>query len=537
MSILQLDYGSGAAVEQKPNIVYILADDLGYGDVACLNPLRGRIPTPHLDGLAKEGMVFTDAHASSSVCTPSRYGILTGRYNWRSRLQHGIVLPYEEPLLAPDRLTVAGLLSQHGYHTACIGKWHLGWNWPITDAQRFAAHALARFDQSPAAYATDAHQAAWRDIFSQPIAGGPTARGFQYYFGVDVPNWPPYCWIENDRSIGIPSELLPAELLEGFQASLQGPAMATWNLLDLLPTLIDRSCRYITQQASAREPFFLYLALTSPHTPLAVHDEWRGKSGLNLYADFVMETDAMIGQVLRALETASVADNTLVIVASDNGCARYIGVSELESKGHYPSAQFRGYKSDIWDGGHRIPFITRWPKVIRSESTCEQLVCLTDLMATCAEIQGVTRPVNAAEDSVSLLPLLRGSQAPVRDHVVSHSLDGKFAIRDQNWKLVLCAGSGGWSKKDADAGREGLPPVQLYDLASDPGETTNVCIQNQQRIRKMVDMLNEIVASGRSTSCVTFGNDVAVDIWKLENESGTAARIRDDYDPQLARDS
>ncbi|MGB9619842.1 MAG: sulfatase-like hydrolase/transferase, partial [Armatimonadota bacterium] len=280
---------------RKPNIVYVLADDLGYGDVACLNP-RGKIPTPNIDKLATEGKVFTDAHSVSAVCSPSRYGILTGRYSWRSRLQRYIVECYWKPLIPPERLTVPALLRQHGYHTACIGKWHLGWNWPEGLA---GSHSTVKSD-APATPATPEQQAVWRRVFSQPITGGPTSCGFDEYFGVDMPNWPPYCWIENDRTLGIPSEMLPSRLLGNNQANIPGPALADWKLEAILPTLTDRACRYIGKRAEDGKPFFLYFSLTSPHTPLAVNDDWKGKSGLNLYADFVMETDAMVGRVLRA---------------------------------------------------------------------------------------------------------------------------------------------------------------------------------------------------------------------------------------------
>jgi arylsulfatase A len=518
----------GGKVKQ-PNIVYILADDLGFGDVACFNRERSRIPTPNLDRLAKEGMVFTDAHASSSICTPSRYAILTGRYNWRSPLQRGIVWVYGEPLIAPDRLTVAGFLRQQGYHTACIGKWHLGWNWPMSEARKQQEIALGGYGKNLVATVSEEHRAGWREMYSKPISGGPTARGFDHYFGVDVPNWPPYCWIENDRTVGIPSEPLPLEKLVPLQADQQGPAMPGWQLEKLLPTLAEHSCQYIAKRAAAREPFFLYLPLTSPHTPLAVNEEWRGKSGLNLYADLVMETDANVGRVLQALEDNGVADNTLVIFTSDNGCAHYVGAAELEAKGHFPSAQFRGYKSDAWDGGHRVPFIARWPKQIRAGTACSQLTCLTDLMATCADVLGVQVPENAGEDSVSLLPLLRGVDQPIRQHVISHSIDGKFAIRDGRWKLMLCPGSGGWAHlQDPEAVKAGLPPVQLYDMKADPGETNNLQAKEPGRVKAMVAKLRELVAAGRSTPGPKQTNDVPVDIWKLATLPGVdAARLTD----------
>ncbi|HYF36582.1 MAG TPA: sulfatase-like hydrolase/transferase, partial [Prosthecobacter sp.] len=256
--------------EAKPNIVLILADDLGYGDLHCYNPERGKIPTPNLDRLAAQGMRFTDAHSSSGVCSPSRYTVLTGRYHWRSRLQSGIVGYLENALIAPDRLTLASLLKQHGYHSACVGKWHLGWDWDFTPEQR----PLLAPGRTKSPEATPAHQKAWQKVYAKPIGGGPTTRGFDEYFGTDVPNWPPYCFIENDRTVGIPSEFLPARLFKDHLASLGGPAVKDWQLEAILPSLTQRACDFITRRAAAQTPFFLYMPLTTPHTPLAPGAEW-----------------------------------------------------------------------------------------------------------------------------------------------------------------------------------------------------------------------------------------------------------------------
>jgi len=486
----------------RPNIVCFLVDDMGCGDASCLNP-AGKIKTPHLDRFAREGMIFTDAHSSSAVCSPSRYSVLTGRYNWRSRLQKGIVGVYGEPLIAPDRLTVPGFLKQHGYHTGCIGKWHLGMGWQCAGEQ---------------------------PDFTQPITGGPTTRGFDYYFGVDVPNWPPYCFIENDRTVGIPSESLPERLLGNNLASQPGPAMPGWNFEQLLPTWAAKADAYIRERAAAKQPFFLYLPMTSPHTPLAVNKEFIGKSGLhNRYADLVIETDDVFGRVLASLERHGVAGHTLVIFASDNGCAHYIGAKDLEAQGHFPSGPYRGYKSDAWDGGHRIPCLARWPGMIQPGSVSNQLVCLSDLMATCAEIIGAPLPDNAGEDSVNLLPVFREPHSAIRTHVVHHSINGKFAIRDGRWKLVLCPGSGGWTLPDRQAAAAGLPLVQLYDMQTDPGEKNNLHLQEPARVKEMVALLKKLVAAGRSTPGTPQANDVPVDIWKLDTMPAVNPRVLDDY--------
>lgn len=528
--------------QTRPNIVYFFVDDMGYGDASCLNP-EGKIATPNIDRLAHEGMTFTDAHSSSSVCTPSRYSVLTGRYNWRSKLQKGIVPPYGDPLIAEDRMTIAGFLKQYGYHTACIGKWHLGQGWDFdatkTDFQPHARYERARTEPDADLMATPEQKARWYEAFSRPTTGGPTRRGFDQYFGVDIPNWPPYCFIENDRTVGIPSEFLPERLLGDNQASICGPAMPYWHFEQLLPTWAKKADDTIRERVSADQPFFLYLPMTSPHTPLAVNKSFLGKSGLNnLYADLVIETDDVFGRVLASLEKHGVADNTLVIFASDNGCANYIGTNSdgrgneekaLEPQGHHSSGPFRGYKSDVWDGGHRIPCIARWPGVIRAGTECGQLVCLSDLMATCAEMLGVDLPGDAAEDSVSILPLLRGTDEPVRAHAVHHSIDGKFAIRDGRWKLMLCPGSGGWSHVDAEATEQGLPLVQLYDMDTDPGEKTNVQAENPDKVKEMVALLKQLVADGRSTPGPRQENDVPVDIWKLETMPTVDPSVLDDY--------
>ena len=517
----------------RANIVFFFVDDIGYGDASCLNR-EGKIHTPNIDRLANEGMVFTDAHSSSAVCSPSRYSVLTGRYNWRSTLQKGIVGLYGDPLIAADRLTVPALLKQHGYHTACIGKWHLGqgWNFEVNeeDFHPGVGPRRAKVPEIRAWEATAEQQAHWKNAFSKPTTGGPTTRGFDYYFGVDVPNWPPYCFIENDRTVEIPSEFLPSRLVGDNLASIPGPAMPYWHFEQLLPTWAQKADSYISERSEADEPFFLYLPMTSPHTPLSVNKPWIGKSGLNnLYADLVMETDDVFGRVLKSLDKYNMAEDTLVIFTSDNGCAHYIGTKEMEAQGHFPSGPYRGYKSDIWDGGHRIPCVARWPGVIRPNTVCDHIVCLSDLMSTSAEIVGASLPDDAGEDSVSMLPLFCETDTINRTAVVHHSITGKFAIRDGRWKLVLCPGSGGWTQDDADAAKAGLPIVQLYDMREDPGETHNLHVENRDKVRELLALLEKYVADGRSTPGALQANDVSVDIWKLDTMPGVDPYIVDDY--------
>ena len=395
-AILTLSAASGLAAEAsavaRPNIVYILCDDLGYGDVHCLNPERGKIATPNMDRLRAEGMAFTDCHSSSAVSTPSRYSILTGRYCWRTKLQSSVLLGESEPLIAPKRLTVGEFLKQHGYTTAALGKWHLG----------------LQFDKQD---------------FTQPISDGPLQHGFDYFFGIAASlDMPPFVYIENDHFTEVPS------VTKTFKRT--GPAAPDFEAVDVLPKLTSKAADYIGSRGTDQKPFFLYLALPSPHTPLVPSKGWQGKSSLGPYGDYVMETDWSLGEVLKAIDSAGLRDNTLVIFTSDNGCAPYIGVHELEAKGHYPSAQFRGYKSDIWDGGHRIPFLVRWPGKIKADGNSDQIVCLSDLLATCADLLGAKLPDNTAEDSVSILPALMGTdKAPQREAIVNHSIEGRFVIR------------------------------------------------------------------------------------------------------------
>jgi arylsulfatase A-like enzyme len=503
--------GADDARPRPPHVVIILADDLGWGDVSCNNSDRGKLNTPHIDRIAAEGMRFTDAHSSSGVCSPSRYTLLTGRYHWRSRLQQGIVGYLEGPLISPDRLTLGRMLQQRGYRTACIGKWHLGWDWDIPKQQR----ALFAPPRNERPEATDRHRAAWRAAYSRPIAGGPTTRGFDEYFGTDVPNWPPYAFIENDATLGVPSEFLPEELLTNQLASLPGPALPGWKFEQVLPTITDRACEFISRSAAAGGRFFLYFPLTTPHTPLAVNEPWRGRSGLGARAaDLILETDAMVGRVLDALDKAGIADDTLVLFTSDNGFAPYAGAAELEAQGHFPSGPFRGYKADAWEGGHRVPFLVRWPGNVAAAQTCHQLVHHADVVATLAEIVGFELPPSAGEDSFSLMPLLRGSHAPVRPHAISHASSGLPALRQGEWKILFGPGGGGFagrrSRRDAAAPSGPTDSIQLYNLATDPGEQQNLAGEEPQRVAEMTALMDRLVTQGRSTAGPGQKNDVPV---------------------------
>ena len=476
----------GCAHAAPPNILYILADDLGLGDVSCYNP-KSAWQTPHLDRLAREGLRFTDAHSASSLCTPSRYALLTGRYAWRGRLKQAVLHGYSPPLVEPGRLTIADFLRQQGYTTAMLGKWHLGLDWVRTGS------LPENVD------------------FAQPFRGGPTAHGFDRFFGLSASlDMPPYVWLANDRAVSLPTDTIadspPPRLWRG------GAISPDFKLADVEPRLTEKAVAFLAERAAAQDgkPFFLYLALAAPHTPLLPTREFEGKTHATTYGDFVAQVDADIGKILAALESHGLAKNTLVIVTSDNGFAPAAGLPEHQQIHHDPSAGFRGYKSDLFEGGHRIPFIVRWPGVTPAGAQSADLVEQLDLFATCADLLNAKIPAAAAEDSISLLPLLRGEKraAPSRTTLVSHSAEGRFSIRDARWKLLLWPGSGGWSPptptpsewlKTERTDLATLPPFQLYDLNADPAETKNLAAAHPEIVQRLGRLLRADLERGRST--------------------------------------
>lgn len=472
---------------EKPNIIYILADDLGYGDVQYLNPEQGKIPTPHMDQLASQGMVFTDAHTSSSVCTPTRYGILTGRYNWRSRLQSGVLFGFDQPLIAPDRLTVAGVLKEQGYKTAMVGKWHLGLGLRTPDGKPTRGKVA------------QVNGVDW----SARITGGPVDLGFDYWYGIAASlDMPPYIYIENDQFVG------ECTTTKAFHR--KGPSHADFEAVDVLPEIGRKSAEYIQQQ-KGEQPFFMYIPLTSPHAPIVPTDEWKGKSKLGTYGDFVMNTDAIVGQIVDAVDAAGLADNTLIIVTSDNGCSKVADIPALKAQGHYPNANFRGSKSDIWDGGHRVPFIVRWPATVKPGSSSSEIICTTDLMATCAELTGATLPADAGEDSVSFAPALTGEPiVSARKGVVHHSVSGQFAYREGKWKILITKASGGWTKEPMSDNS----PAQLYDMEADPREQENLYKSHPEVFERLIAQLESDVQRGRSTAGPKQSNDAKNVNWK-----------------------
>ena len=461
----------------KPNIIYILADDLGYGDVACYN-VASKIPTPHLDRLAREGMRFTDAHAASAVCTPSRYNLLTGRYCWRSRLKRNVLFEWDRALIEPGRLTVAGLLRGEGYRTACLGKWHLGWEWRTLDG-RYACEADSGVEVRDV---EQRYELGKRIDYGARLRGGPVDHGFDSYFGIDVPNFPPYTWFADDRLTDVPTVEKPESMFGA--PGLMAPG---WTLERMLPELTGRAVGMIedhaAEPAASRQPLFLYFALTSPHTPICPNEPFLGSSAAGRYGDFVVETDWCVGEILDALERTGLAEDTLVIFTSDNGpeslrAAAGGTYEHARQFGHYSMAHLRGVKRDLWEGGHRLPFIARFPGVTPAGSTCDQFVCLGDLMATCAELLGVKLPADAGEDSVSMLSLLRGrTDQPTREHMVYHGASGHFALRQGRWVFIDAPSGGEWEEPAWFRQERGYEahdcPGELFDLHDDISERFN----------------------------------------------------------------
>jgi arylsulfatase A len=494
---------SAADASSKPNIVYILADDLGYGDLGCYNK-ASKIPTPNLDRLASEGIRFTDAHAPTSVCTPTRYALLTGRYSWRSRLQRNVLGPWGETLIAADRLTVATLLKQQGYATACIGKWHLGWKWTTKDgrAPNSNPNQLSNVD------------------FTKPVADGPITRGFDYYFGVDLPNYPPYCFIENDHTVGIPSEPNRPEY------NRPGPMLPGWQWVEILPELTRRAVRYVEEaaKASPRKPFFFYFPLTAPHYPVTPAPEFKGKSGAGDYGDFVVQVDWTVGQVLDALKRAGVADNTLVVFTSDNGPeitgeVKIGAYDRAEQLQHFSMGGLRGAKRDAWEGGHRVPFLARWPGRIQPGLVSGEIIAHVDFMSTVAAILGVKLPETAGVDSYNILPAMTGRKSDklIREATVHHAASGRFAIRKGDWVFIdgrtgddnAKRGETDWFKKERGY-VEHSQAGELFDLRQDLAQRKNLHAENPEIVRELKELLEKYKRDGRSTPGALQSNDVPI---------------------------
>lgn len=476
--------------QKKPNIVFIFADDMGYGDVSALNE-NSKLKTTNIDRIANEGVVFTDAHTSSSVSTPSRYSLLTGRYNWRSTMKSGVLMGYNKALITQDRRTIASVLKEQGYYTGCVGKWHLGWDWNNIEAGPDSVD------------------------FSQPITNGPTTRGFDYYYGISASlDMAPYVYVENDKVTALPDR---ETVNTGMGFWRKGPTGADFDHEQTLPHLIDKAVSYIHDRSKEGNPFYLYLPLPAPHTPILPIKEYQGKSGLNPYGDFVLMVDDMVGKVMQALKEAGVEENTILVFSTDNGCSPQAKFDELQAKGHYPSYIYRGHKADLFDGGHRVPCVVRWPAKVKPH-TVDQTICLTDFFATFAAIANYQVKDTEGEDSYNILPLLLNEKEnnTIREATVHHSINGEFTIRKGDWKLLLSPSSGGWSFPKPGTDDEvikTLPLVQLYNMKTDPEEAKNVCAEHPDVVKELKNLMAKYVKDGRSTQGIPQQND-GPEVWK-----------------------
>lgn len=500
----------------KPNVVFILADDMGYGDVESFGGERCQIDTPHLDRLGAEGMRFTDAHANASVCVPSRMAVMTGRYPWRfGRPEPGGPWGFLGTRLPTGQFTLGTMLRQAGYRTGYVGKWHLGTRMQTTDGK---TQGIDNVD------------------YTKPLKIGPPQYGFDDSFilpgSLDMY---PYAFVRNNEWVG------RVTAQKGWSAfNRVGPAAEDFEDTKVLDTFATEAERFIKSNAAAAKagkPLFLYVALTAPHTPLSPSAAFENKSRIGLYGDFVMETDHCIGRVMAALQKCGLDENTLVIATSDHGPAPYAGrkreatfdqLRALEKEGHYSSGPYRGYKFSVYEGAFRVPYVVRWPGVVKPAAQCDRLVALGDLMATLAEVAGQKLKTNQAPDSISILPLLRDPNAKAPRTSMLFQAVRATAVRAGDWKLALCPGSGcegkwgntpkredAWKKAIETFGRkvgkreelEQAPFVQLFDLSKDPGETTNLAAKRPKKVTELIQLFRKQIADGRSTPGPRLAND------------------------------
>lgn len=475
---------------EKPNILIIYADDMGYGDISCQNA-NSKIKTPNIDRMASEGVRFTDGHSSSAICSPSRYALLTGQYHWRR--MHDIVWALDSSAFKKEEFTLPKMLQEQGYTTACLGKWHLGWDWQFSsEPKNLKRGKYCRPDQL---------------VTDKPINGGPCDQGFDYYFGDGTINFPPYAWIENDRFVEAPTEELDlhgTKPPEGSWEFRKGPMVKDWNPYEVLPTLTHNVEAYINQQKKGK-PFFLYFALPAPHAPIIPNKDFIGKSDAGPYGDFVVQVDDVVGRVMAALKNAGLSENTLVIFSADNGPEKY-AYDRIRNYEHCSMGNLRGLKRDTWEGGHRVPFIVKWPGEIKAGRVCEEVVSQVDILSTLASVSGYKLHENEAVDSYNLLPLLKGEkhQSPFREGTVQNTKKNRYAIRVGDWVLIDSytgehSKSPEWLKKiegylDYPKDNSGL----LYNLSEDPEQKNNLFAQYPERVKEMQVLLKRYRNSGRS---------------------------------------
>ncbi|WP_316812371.1 arylsulfatase [Pedobacter heparinus] len=485
------------AQQQKnlPNIVYILADDLGYGDIKIYNA-DAKVNTPHIDRLANQGMRFTDAHTTSSVCTPSRYSILTGRYPWRSRLPVGVLRGYSRALIEEGLPTVASLLKTRSYRTAVVGKWHLGLDWVPKDAFKDSINPAYNKDRLYGI--TDEMNPDQIDFSKAPVRG-PLTQGFDYSYVLPASlDMPPYCYLENDQLKEPLTGYTPGnKLASGYtgpfwRAGLKSPS---FDFYDVLPAFTNKATDFIKKQATAKNPFFLYFPMPAPHTPWMPTAEYRGKSQAGEYGDYLQEVDAAVGKIMRVLDSLGLSKNTLVVFTSDNG--PYWRDDLVQKYDHQAAGPFRGMKGDAFEGGHRVPFIVRYPGKIKAGSISQVSTTLANLMATCADLTGNHAVQFETEDSYSILPVLLGKSAGIAEQpaIVNISSKGFYDIRKGPWKLITGLGSGGFSVPSIIKAADGQPAGQLYNLDTDIREETNVYSRYPEKVKELSALLEKIKAA------------------------------------------
>lgn len=484
--ILLAIVGTELYSKQLPNVVILYADDMGVADVS-YGDSKAPIQTPNLDLLVSQGMVFTDGHSSSGVCTPSRFAMLTGQHHWRRF--HGIVGAFGESVFEPEDFTIAKMFKKQGYRTGCFGKWHLGW-----DFEAIRKPGVDNKDR------VKAESYDWTKRFPD----GPLAQGFDRYFGDGTINFPPYCWIDDDRFLTIPTKpVIKSEPLAGGGTFRPGPMAESWNPYDILPTITDKAVEWIMDQSS-EQPFFVYLAFNSPHYPIVPNKEFHGKSKVGYYGDFVIETDAQVGKVLQALEQKGLTEKTLVVFTADNGAETH-AFERLEEFGQWSSGKYRGVKRDIYEGGHRVPFIVRWPGKVKAGSVTDEVVSQVDFAATFAEMSGYSLSNEEAIDSYNLLPVLKGERykRPLRTATVQNTQAGKYALRQGDW--VLIDAPSGAARQEAEAYLEhfGLEaygknnPGLLFNLKEDPRQSRNLYGDHPEKVERMLSLLKRYVDGER----------------------------------------
>lgn len=495
----------GYNMPKFPNVILMFIDDLGYGDLSCFNE-NSKIQTPHIDSLCTHGVQLTDCHSTSALCTPSRYGLLTGRYNWRSRLKQSVLPGGSDPLIETGRSTLGTLFKKHGYYTTAVGKWHLGLGWErkaIDGSEYGIEEEVKEKLKIPGAegFLLDGMGI----DFTKPLKVSPNDYGFDYFFGTAASlDQPPYTYIENRMAQAVPDHVTGVFPLDRTGATQQqlwqrGPAAPGYDFEKVIPDMHKKALEIIDIHAGKEQPFFLYYPTHAVHGPLLPPDEFKGRSGLNAYGDMVLYLDHLVGTIQDKLKEKGIEDDTIFIFASDNGCSGVADYPYLTAHGHNPSYVFRGKKTDIYEGGHRIPAIISWPDRYSEAKRCDQMTCLCDLYATFAQMLGEELSEGEGEDSFSLVTAFEDNQK-VRDSVVHSSGNGSFSIRTQDWKLELCRDAGsGMDQSVPEPTTTEEVPYQLYKLDEDISEKHNVAEAYPLICLELMEKLMAIVENGRST--------------------------------------